>query len=467
MKTIKILLSLLIIVMLVGCNNESSKEEPEAKYNEEIYIYNDIEIPVALGSPSLTEEELKNIKVKETKDRINNYADALMYLQKYYKNALPLDTINKMCELLSDDFEEISYINLKFTDTNYLVMVIKTSGLYYPVDVYDNVTNSGEWLRNYQDLQYVSDDLEKTTNNVVKGNRLVSDKGDVVSYDVICLYDSNAPIIYIDLDINKFGNESGYTYNSFQFIDAYGLPKLSDDEIKNLVDEINKGNYEAARTGVSTVLDFVRLMEELGFKSTSINNLVPGDNYRGVDVGNISYNDRDGFMYTISGTESLIVKEGQCTSTASLLNYILSDDYEEVGYVFLRFISRDTGNEDGHAINYIKVDDKYYLVSPSYYLTGDGAWINYPELWEGNNNLSSIMEKVCESNYPNGKGSYNIAFKYDGIYCVGFAGYLNGKTKLLIPTGAEVKANTNCEYSFADPKHPTSQDTVLGVQIKY
>ncbi len=54
--------------------------------------------------------------------------------------------------------------------------------------------------------------------------------------------------------------------------------------------------------------------------------------------------------------------QGCCASTSNWINYLLGDDYEEVGFVFLNRKSA------GHGFNYIKHEGYYYIVDLTRYI---------------------------------------------------------------------------------------------------
>lgn len=266
--------------------------------------------------------------------------------------------------------------------------------------------------------------------------------------------------------INNEG-ELVYTYNGFEYNANFGYYNLSDKDIDILITEYNNGNFELIKEKITTIPDMVYFLKQVGFKGAGTNNIKKTEAYDGPDVGNICYYD-DIFIYTLSGKELLMVKEGQCSATTTLFKYLLENDYDEIGYVILNFLSMDTGgrNIDGHAINYIKTNEKYYLVSPSYYLSGDSAWEQHNELRKGYSSLEEAMDILNNSDYPNGQVISSAAFTYDGIYLISDSRNKNQIVKRTFPEGADVKVCLGSAYDFATPKHPTDQNYILGIEFK-
>ncbi|MGL4363281.1 MAG: stalk domain-containing protein [Cellulosilyticaceae bacterium] len=69
--------------------------------------------------------------------------------------------------------------------------------------------------------------------------------------------------------------------------------------------------------------------------------------------------------YNRTAKEVLSMKKGNCGSTANLAKYLLGDDYEEVGFILHSYYPGEGG---GHVYNYIKYNNKYYIIDFSSYL---------------------------------------------------------------------------------------------------
>lgn len=63
--------------------------------------------------------------------------------------------------------------------------------------------------------------------------------------------------------------------------------------------------------------------------------------------------------------KSMETKLGNCGTCANLANYLLEDDYEEIGFILQAYYP---GNGGGHIYNYIKYQGEYYIVDFSWYL---------------------------------------------------------------------------------------------------
>lgn len=63
-------------------------------------------------------------------------------------------------------------------------------------------------------------------------------------------------------------------------------------------------------------------------------------------------------------------KRGGCGDCANLANYLLEDDYEEVGFILHTYYA---GNGGGHVYNYFVYEGKYYIVDFSWFIFGNYA----------------------------------------------------------------------------------------------
>ena len=275
-------------------------------------------------------------------------------------------------------------------------------------------------------------------------------------------------------EVIELNGEKVYKYKDYYFLTEYGIPELTDQDIEKLIDKINEGDYETVRKGVKTIPDFINLFITSGFKPNK--GIVSTDQYIGPNVGHIYYSDEGHTIeggiieYTISGVESMILKEGQCDSTASLFHYFFNDRFDEVGYVLIHcFNSAKEFGYSCHAINYFKKDGRYYLFSPSYALVGDGAWEEHIELWAGSDSIEGLAQALYDSQYPNGKVAAVVLFEYDGSLASGRR-FINktdpSENIITLPEGSKVKACYGISCDFVKPMHSTAQDHIIGVETK-
>lgn len=165
---------------------------------------------------------------------------------------------------------------------------------------------------------------------------------------------------------------------------ALGIPKLSKQEIEKLVGE----EPGVIQSKISTIPDLLQYMISA--------------KYANDDSGDTKIKEGSFTWHFNRPSESTIkVNKGNCGATANLANFILKNDYEEVGIVNF---SADTG-QGGHVFNYIKNNGKYYIIDFLQYVMSDYKRYNYKIL-----ELDKLEEypEYCMRSYGNGGEKYQI-----------------------------------------------------------
>ncbi|MBQ6479425.1 MAG: InlB B-repeat-containing protein [Erysipelotrichaceae bacterium] len=277
------------------------------------------------------------------------------------------------------------------------------------------------------------------------------------------------------LPVKERLGENVYTYCGTQIPVALGAPSLTNEEIDGLIamvdsqrglspEEVDTSILDEVADRITTLADMACYLQRSKFTFT--NKTLDNIDIFGPDVGNIGFSG-DEFLYTISGAESLLVNEGQCSSTASLTEYLLHGDYDELGYIKISQL------DNGHAMIYIQTEDKYYLIDPTEYVyKNGGTWLRFLNADKaGSQSLEELISIVHNANYPTPKEQNikTIAYVYDGIFCMcGDDGWLNDPdVNIKLPVGSEVKVYIGFDHpAFGEPQHSTSQSTILGVILK-
>ena len=431
----------------------------------------------------MEQEELKNLKIKtpqEINEAIKTYADALMFMKSYAKYSGNNEGYLKdMLQLIDGDYDETDCVNVVTDSKTINLLAIRTNDRYYLLDPYSQYMGKSEWLAGY------------------KLNKASFDDGDslIKALDT-ALPDENVSGAFFspkDADGNIMATKSKFGITLFEYCGHdfpfdYGLPELSGKDIAALVEKANNGDYETVKDTIRTIPDLARFLKEYGYSGPARGyggpngerDVIETAEYVAADVGNIVYKDDPDFYkdcpfyYTVSAIESLMLKQGQCTTVSGLFNYMLQNDYDEYGYVDLRFFDSQDKHRgyDGHVFAYIKTNGLYYLVNPMDY--GDdtpGFMMHYDGKKACSDSLEELMDCVFDSTYPRGlKTATVVAFVFDGIYArkYVFSGdrYDASKNKMIMPTGAELKVCIGCEYGYEDPGHPTTFDHIIGVQLR-
>lgn len=141
----------------------------------------------------------------------------------------------------------------------------------------------------------------------------------------------------------------------YKIPNGLGLPKLSKEEVDALVGQ----EPVVIQSKISTVPDLLQYMISSKYEDVS------GDTQL-ID-GGIEWH------FNRPGESTLRVNKGNCGATANLANYLLKDDYEEVGIINFSADSR----QGGHVYNYVKSNGKYYFVDFLQYAMSDYKRYNY------------------------------------------------------------------------------------------
>ncbi|MCT4542916.1 MAG: hypothetical protein N4A63_05200 [Vallitalea sp.] len=138
-----------------------------------------------------------------------------------------------------------------------------------------------------------------------------------------------------------------YAFYDFKIPKALGKAMLSESEIKPLVENKIHSNIQEK---ISTLCDLIQYIKIANYHSSS---------------GDCKIKEGDFSWHFNRPAESAIEKnEGNCGANANLFNYILNDNYDEVGFIVY---SADFG-QGGHVLNYIKDKNKYYIIDFTQYV---------------------------------------------------------------------------------------------------
>ena len=153
-----IILSALLIV-LCACSptqQENNLEEMTLQYekrlNEEVFVVENRQIPLALKEPQHNIEYFENRKntdVEGMADEISTYADALLYLLGKDYNGREEELTYVFDMLLEKDYEEIRVIRIYVQNEYHFVLAIKTNNKYYLMDPPSDYNGRNYWLENY------------------------------------------------------------------------------------------------------------------------------------------------------------------------------------------------------------------------------------------------------------------------------------------------------------------------------
>ena len=446
------------------------------------YKYYDFDIPIDVGSPALSENDIKSVSLENEAETVNTVPDLIFFAYKrlYNNGVIPGDPniyTERALRDLSGDYDEIGRISLtvdnetalRVCSGNYDLLYVKANDKYYPFDIIQNVVGKKEWMAGLKNTEQAGfDSLEDLSETIKKEYaNFMFNRGeitDVFPCSFIILDNIDAPNGKSLERTIRLGEEV-IDYFGFQIPVNLGLPDLTDDEIDRLIQD---NDYDATRESIRTLADAVCYIRKAGFKEAR--KRIDYGSIIGADIGNLTYgpNDDD-YYYSASGKELLMIREGQCTAMCTLMHYLLKDDYEELGYVRLSFT-----NDDGHMMLYIKSKGRYYLINPADYVQEDTKkWIwSYSEKDRASgDSLEELMNNMLDCGQVEGFNIRKlITIDYDGVCCVcEVDDYINLPDSTMgFPPEAKVQVWTeNTSVTYREPKHSTSQTDVIGIAEWY
>lgn len=155
----------------------------------------------------------------------------------------------------------------------------------------------------------------------------------------------NADFRYDLSDYNKKAYENTFWVPAV----ALGIPNHTITELKALINTPEKAQEEI--TVLFEALAFINLME-----SETIHNAKS-----------------EGWEFPVPAIEAINNRTLNCASSANVINYLLKDDYDEVGYMW-HHSSIDAERRGGHVISYIVANGEYYFVDASKFINVDNKY---------------------------------------------------------------------------------------------
>ena len=129
-------------------------------------------------------------------------------------------------------------------------------------------------------------------------------------------------------------------------VSSLGKSRFENREISDLIGE----NPETKQAEAKTLYEALQIYQIGGFAASD-------DNVR-ISENGINWEHHK------PGYNAVLTNNGCCATSANWLNYILKDDYDEVG-----FIATSQRDGSGHIYNYIKEDGWYYFIDLTHYRT--------------------------------------------------------------------------------------------------
>ncbi|MDR1692323.1 MAG: carboxypeptidase-like regulatory domain-containing protein [Oscillospiraceae bacterium] len=271
------------------------------------------------------------------------------------------DMINVMSYLLNDNCDIGGLFGFRFS-TDEPIMAVNYIRLNGEYTIFDPVAQmdanqSSRWdpslpeatvrnLADYAAMIETDSELYRAVDSlyaIPDGQQILFE----VQFGWTTLLSPSAEPLYKNEDRNALNQIKPENINKYKLSSILGGVTLSVDEAKALVGQSPAILQEKVETAGDLLLYMLA-------SKLLLNN---GDEQIFAD-GNM-------WHYNLSAAETLRLNMGNCGRMANTANYLLKDDYEEVGFVLHSYYP---GNGGGHVYNYIKYGGKTYIVDFSSYL---------------------------------------------------------------------------------------------------
>lgn len=215
--------------------------------------------------------------------------------------------------------------------------------------------------------------------------KVLGGEGAVASSTLDELLNTNISDKYNDFSLRYDANFRVKVYNNVNWVpaNALGKPRLTREQISNLVRE-----PEVLKKNINTLYDAIQYIRTFDFKSADDNVFIEEDGYT--------------WEHHKPGTKALLANGGSYASISNMVNYLLKDDYEEVG--FIHYFQEDG---TGYGFNYFKQGGKYYVVDLTHYRND----FRYTAIESGN------LEDYYNSDYVIGNVHEAASLEDYAAYC--------------------------------------------------
>jgi len=234
-----------------------------------------------------------------------------------------------------------------------------------------------------------------------------------------------------------------------------GKPKLTNDEIVAL-----KGkDPEVIQKTITNVYDLIRYIRLTGFMDP--------DSYGGTRVHNQYIKSNDGsytWYYNRPALSAIKIGEGNCGAISNVVNYVLKDNYEEIGYIC---DLQNKATEGGHVWIYIKMNGKYYFMDFTEYPietfehniakeTGDIFDYQNSNKAAGNIHEANSIEDYVNYYYSNANNSPEVFYWYkaDSNLPIGIKYQNQIVSELYLPKDCNIGVksfDSNIKINYATP----------------
>ena len=326
---------------------------------KEIYYIDGLWYPTVFGAPILGKDKVAELyqagDLQGAAVQITTIGDALYYIRQTKRFAEPQEACQLFATLIDGDYNSVGFIEYFYSDNYYRLVYVEHEGLFYAFDPFRPAEN---WI--YR---------QGTNFRNANVNTLVKSLHEEFPYNGKRLISTQVTEYRINPNVEKV-----YSYIGTTFPEGLGQPVLSDAQIDALIAE---QDFAKTAETITTLADAVNYYRRAGIIFHEDNDINP--------VGNLCYYQ--------SAWQVLKDRQGQCVTMSNLNHYLLSGDYDEIGYVEVN------SPGDGHVMTYILEDGKYYLINSVDYTEKQlfDLWENDPTLLWCAEDFQEIADSLVDN----------------------------------------------------------------------
>lgn len=345
---------------------EESNDVPVEEEIPAFYTANGLSYPSELGKPVLGENAAaltSSASLSSAAEQITNVGDAIYYLQAAESFDQPFDTCTLFATLLEGDYEEIGRILLTRPDNGYCLVYIKSGTEVYPFDPFMLAKGDCGWFYNpasecvrASDLDTLGQWLMETCPYNGPGLPMTMWESKVLSTGTLQENITTQPIGTHPAPQLPDASSSGAPSAP----SSEPTPSVPSTPEEKLIAYLTTPQYtkEQINQWVADGLTVAQWAEKIKVPADAVQ-MLNAINYRENEYNdNASFPDDANQVYWAAmwnAHEVFAHQSGNCGGTSNLINFLLSGDFDQQGYVVF---SNNTG---GHIFNYFVSDGIYVM----------------------------------------------------------------------------------------------------------
>lgn len=324
---------------------EESTDLPSSEEKPLFYTVNGLSYPSELGEPVLG--DVGDVALSSAAEKITNVGDAIRYLQSAESFEQPVDTCKLFADLIEGDYDEVGLIHLYRHDNYYCLAYVQLGELFYPFDPFILAMGNSPWFDciGTTDLEVLCDTLRETFPYNGENNPMDSWKTETLSVrslqeDITTEPNNAKPTPQMPTPPSTPAPSTPSTPEE-ELVAYLTTPQYTREQIDQWVAEGLTLSQWAEKIRVPA--DAVQMLNAINYRETEYND-------------NVSFYDATNRLYWAGAWNAQTAfdhRSGNCAGTSNLINALLSDDFDQQGYV------QFGNNTGGHIFNYFVSDGIY------------------------------------------------------------------------------------------------------------